>query len=98
MFQAFKIDYNGLFKFLTAILRCSNMWLRLSQQRSGYLCDLWILIVITVLLFNMVNTPIPSSLKSEAKKAAKILRDFTIPNAKAGPDKIIPGTYVSETE
>lgn len=39
----------------------------------------------------MVNTPIPHSLKSEAKKAAKILRDFTIPNAKVGPDKIIPG-------
>ena len=39
----------------------------------------------------MVNTPIPASLKSEAKKAAKILREFTIPNAKVGPDKIIPG-------
>ena len=41
----------------------------------------------------MVNTPIPSSLKSEARKAAKILRDFTIPNAKAAPDKIIPGKH-----
>lgn len=38
----------------------------------------------------MVNTPIPHSLKSEAKKAAKILRDFMIPSAKTGPDKIIP--------
>ncbi|ESO99582.1 hypothetical protein LOTGIDRAFT_141887 [Lottia gigantea] len=38
----------------------------------------------------MVNTPIPHSLKSEAKKAAKILREFTIPNAKTGPDKLIP--------
>ena len=43
----------------------------------------------------MVNTPIPHSLGSEAKKAAKILRDFTIPTPKAGPDKIIPG--ISET-
>ncbi|XP_035666464.1 SH3 domain-containing YSC84-like protein 1 [Branchiostoma floridae] len=38
----------------------------------------------------MVNTPVPHSLKSEAKKAAKILRDFTVPSAKTGPDKIIP--------
>ncbi|KAL5007322.1 hypothetical protein ScPMuIL_016128 [Solemya velum] len=38
----------------------------------------------------MVNTPIPHSLKSEAKKAAKILRDFTVPSAKTGPDKLIP--------
>ncbi len=41
----------------------------------------------------MVNTPLPSSLKSEARKAAKILREFTIPNAKLGPDKIIPGEW-----
>ena len=39
----------------------------------------------------MVNTPIPHSLKSEAKKAAKILREFTMPNSKTGPDKLIPG-------
>lgn len=38
----------------------------------------------------MVNTPIPHSLRSEAKKAAKILREFTMPNAKTGPDKLIP--------
>ena len=38
-----------------------------------------------------VNTPLPHGLRSEAKKAAKILRDFSIPNAKSGPDKIIPG-------
>ncbi|CAC5414422.1 SH3YL1 [Mytilus coruscus] len=38
----------------------------------------------------MVNTPIPHSLKSEAKKAAKILNDFSVPSAKAGPDKLIP--------
>ena len=39
----------------------------------------------------MVNTPIPHNLAAEAKKAAKILRDFTIPTAKAGPEKVIPG-------
>ncbi|KAL4225058.1 SH3 domain-containing YSC84-like protein 1 [Mactra antiquata] len=39
----------------------------------------------------MVNTPIPHSLKSEAKKAAKILKEFTVPTAKMGPDKLIPG-------
>lgn len=38
----------------------------------------------------MVNTPIPHNLKSEAKKAAKILREFTVPTAKMGPDKLIP--------
>ena len=43
----------------------------------------------------MVNTPIPHSLKSEAKKAAKILREFTMPNSKTGPDKLIPGKHVS---
>ncbi len=39
----------------------------------------------------MVGNPIPHSLKSEAKKAAKILRDFTMPSAKTGIDKTIPG-------
>ena len=39
----------------------------------------------------MVNTPILHSLKSEAKKAAKILKEFTVPTAKMGPDKLIPG-------
>ncbi|XP_060086372.1 SH3 domain-containing YSC84-like protein 1 [Ylistrum balloti] len=38
----------------------------------------------------MVNTPIPHSLRSEAKKAAKILRSFTVPSANLGPDKLIP--------
>lgn len=46
----------------------------------------------------MVNTPIPHSLISEAKKAAKILREFTIPNAKTGPDKLIPGIFVLKLE
>uniref|UniRef100_A0A8C2UR81 SH3 domain-containing YSC84-like protein 1 n=1 Tax=Chinchilla lanigera TaxID=34839 RepID=A0A8C2UR81_CHILA len=38
-----------------------------------------------------VNNPIPSNLKSEAKKAAKILREFTEITSRNGPDKIIPG-------
>lgn len=42
----------------------------------------------------MVNTPIPHSLKSEAKKAAKILKEFTFPTAKMGPDKLIPGKFI----
>jgi lipid-binding SYLF domain-containing protein len=42
----------------------------------------------------MVNTPIPHSLKSEAKKAAKILKEFTVPTAKMGPDKLIPGIMI----
>lgn len=46
----------------------------------------------------MVNTPIPHSLKSEAKKAAKILRDFTMPNAKAGPDKLIPAGILAKAK
>lgn len=39
-----------------------------------------------------VSNPIPSNLKSEAKKAAKILRDFTEISNRNGPDKLIPGT------
>lgn len=45
----------------------------------------------------MVNTPIPHSLKSEAKKAAKILKEFTFPTAKMGPDKLIPGKCIPYT-
>lgn len=38
-----------------------------------------------------VNNPIPSNLKSEVKKAAKILREFTEISNRQGPDKLIPG-------
>lgn len=38
-----------------------------------------------------VSNPIPSNLRSEAKKAAKILRDFTEISNRNGPDKLIPG-------
>ncbi|KAG8124209.1 putative SH3 domain-containing YSC84-like protein, partial [Naja naja] len=37
-----------------------------------------------------MNNPIPSNLKSEAKKAAKILREFTEITSRNGPDKLIP--------
>lgn len=42
-----------------------------------------------------VSNPIPSNLKSEAKKAAKILRDFTEISSRNGPDKLIPGNNLS---
>jgi len=38
-----------------------------------------------------VNNPIPANLKSEAKKAGKILREFTEISNRMGPDKLIPG-------
>lgn len=38
-----------------------------------------------------MSNPIPSNLKSEAKKAAKILRDFTEISSRNGADKLIPG-------
>ena len=38
-----------------------------------------------------VSNPIPSNMRSEAKKAAKILRDFTEISNRNGPDKLIPG-------
>uniref|UniRef100_A0A0B7BDS1 SH3 domain-containing protein n=1 Tax=Arion vulgaris TaxID=1028688 RepID=A0A0B7BDS1_9EUPU len=46
----------------------------------------------------MVNTPIPQNLKSEAKKAAKILREFSIPNAKTGPDGLIPAGILAKAK
>ncbi|GFS24886.1 SH3 domain-containing YSC84-like protein 1 [Elysia marginata] len=46
----------------------------------------------------MVNTPIPQNLKSETKKAAKILREFTMPNSKTGPDKLIPAGILAKAK
>ncbi|MCJ1312293.1 hypothetical protein MMC25_005967 [Agyrium rufum] len=37
-----------------------------------------------------INNPIPSSMKSECKKAGKILASFVDPRQAFGPDKIIP--------
>ncbi|NXD69752.1 SH3Y1 protein, partial [Eolophus roseicapillus] len=45
-----------------------------------------------------VNNPIPSNLKSEAKKAAKILREFTEITSRNGPDKIIPPHVIAKAK
>lgn len=45
-----------------------------------------------------VNNPIPSNLKSEAKKAAKILREFTEITSRNGPDKIIPAHVIARAK
>ncbi|CUM49568.1 unnamed protein product [Debaryomyces tyrocola] len=37
-----------------------------------------------------LNNPIPRSLKSESKKAAKVLASFVKPNQFAGADQVIP--------
>ncbi|XP_009960520.1 PREDICTED: SH3 domain-containing YSC84-like protein 1, partial [Leptosomus discolor] len=46
----------------------------------------------------VVNNPIPSNLKSEAKKAAKILREFTEITSRNGPDKIIPPHVIAKAK
>ncbi|KAM4042887.1 SH3 domain-containing YSC84-like protein 1 isoform 2-T2 [Anomaloglossus baeobatrachus] len=45
-----------------------------------------------------MNNPIPSNLKSEAKKAAKILREFTEISSRSGPDKIIPAHVIAKAQ
>ncbi|XP_004066507.2 SH3 domain-containing YSC84-like protein 1 isoform X1 [Oryzias latipes] len=42
--------------------------------------------------------PIPSNLRSEAKKAAKILREFTEISNRYGPDKLIPAHVIAKAE
>lgn len=42
--------------------------------------------------------PIPTNLRSEAKKAAKILRDFTQISNRTGPDKLIPAHIIAKAE
>uniref|UniRef100_W5NL02 SH3 domain-containing YSC84-like protein 1 n=1 Tax=Lepisosteus oculatus TaxID=7918 RepID=W5NL02_LEPOC len=44
------------------------------------------------------NNPIPSNLKSEAKKAAKILREFTEISSRTGPDKLIPAHVIAKAQ
>ncbi|XP_008298574.1 SH3 domain-containing YSC84-like protein 1 isoform X2 [Stegastes partitus] len=46
----------------------------------------------------LMSNPIPSNLKSEAKKAAKILRDFTEISNRNGPDKLIPAHVIAKAE
>ncbi|XP_053170521.1 SH3 domain-containing YSC84-like protein 1 [Scomber japonicus] len=45
-----------------------------------------------------MSNPIPSNMKSEAKKAAKILRDFTEISNRNGPDKLIPPHVIAKAE
>ncbi|XP_068165511.1 SH3 domain-containing YSC84-like protein 1 isoform X2 [Antennarius striatus] len=45
-----------------------------------------------------MSNPIPSNLKSEAKKAAKILREFTEITNRNGPDKLIPAHVIARAE
>ncbi|CAF95768.1 unnamed protein product, partial [Tetraodon nigroviridis] len=45
-----------------------------------------------------VSNPIPSNLRSEAKKAARILRDFTEISNRNGPDKLIPAHVIAKAE
>uniref|UniRef100_A0A4W5R597 SH3 domain-containing YSC84-like protein 1 n=1 Tax=Hucho hucho TaxID=62062 RepID=A0A4W5R597_9TELE len=45
-----------------------------------------------------VNNPIPSNMKSEAKKAAKILREFTEISNRTGPDKLIPANILAKCQ
>ncbi|XP_008323583.1 SH3 domain-containing YSC84-like protein 1 [Cynoglossus semilaevis] len=45
-----------------------------------------------------MSNPIPSNLRSDTKKAAKILRDFTQISARNGPDKLIPPHVIAKAE
>ncbi|XP_020515548.2 SH3 domain-containing YSC84-like protein 1 isoform X1 [Labrus bergylta] len=45
-----------------------------------------------------MNNPIPGNLKSETKKVAKILRDFTEISNRNGPDKLIPAHVIAKAE
>ncbi|XP_026157039.1 SH3 domain-containing YSC84-like protein 1 [Mastacembelus armatus] len=45
-----------------------------------------------------MSNPIPSNLKSETKKAAKILRDFTEISSRVGLDKLIPSHVIAKAE
>ncbi|KIW04236.1 uncharacterized protein PV09_04542 [Verruconis gallopava] len=45
-----------------------------------------------------INNPLPSSMKSECRKAGKILASFIDPNQAFGPDKIIPPEILSRAK
>ncbi|PHH83120.1 hypothetical protein CDD82_3530 [Ophiocordyceps australis] len=45
-----------------------------------------------------LNNPIPSSVKSECKKCAKILASFVNPRQSFGPDKVIPPSILSNAK
>ncbi|CAB1330523.1 unnamed protein product [Coregonus sp. 'balchen'] len=52
----------------------------------------------SVTLQASMNNPIPSNMKSEAKKAAKILREFTEISNRTGPDKLIPANILAKCQ
>lgn len=45
-----------------------------------------------------INNPIPRSLKSESRKAAKVLSAFVKPNQVAGPEQIIPAEVLKNAK
>ncbi|KAI5278646.1 hypothetical protein KEM54_004515, partial [Ascosphaera aggregata] len=45
-----------------------------------------------------INNPLPASLRSECKKAAKILTAFVDPRQSFGPDKIIPPAILANAK
>eukprot|EP00118_Oscarella_pearsei_P016509 m.158325 g.158325 ORF g.158325 m.158325 type:complete len:370 (+) comp38734_c1_seq1:35-1144(+) len=45
-----------------------------------------------------LNNPLPKSLSEECKKAARILNNFTIPSASAGPDSLIPSKVIASAK
>ncbi|XP_004686151.2 PREDICTED: SH3 domain-containing YSC84-like protein 1 [Condylura cristata] len=47
---------------------------------------------------NALSNPIPCSLKSEARKAARILREFTEITSRNGPDKLIPAHVIARAK
>eukprot|EP00158_Paraphelidium_tribonemae_P007960 Partr_v1_DN28410_c0_g2_i1_m42098 putative SH3 domain containing, Ysc84-like 1 (S. cerevisiae) len=45
-----------------------------------------------------VNSPLPTNLSAECKKAAKTLHSFIKPNASKGPDSIIPANIIANAK
>ncbi|KAM9316422.1 SH3 domain-containing YSC84-like protein 1 [Gastrophryne carolinensis] len=67
-------------------LMSSTLWIQ--EPMSG----------VAALFHWAVNNPIPSNLRSESKKAAKILREFTEISSRTGPDKIIPAHVIAKAQ
>ncbi|KAM8953225.1 SH3 domain-containing YSC84-like protein 1 [Pelodytes ibericus] len=86
---------------LAAKLTCSPSALGCSILAHWYLLFNWIMLL--NLAHNVggvvdMNNPIPSNLKSEARKAAKILKEFTEISSRTGPDKIIPAHVIAKAQ
>ena len=43
----------------------------------------------------MVNSPLPTSMSEECKKAGRTLRQFVIPDRDSGPDSMIPPDIIA---